>query len=110
MRKRNRNEPLPEQLFAPREIESALNTAVLFTRHPESRNFKRSSERLHEYARAITDPLIAMVETQLLTPEELVFVLTGAAMYVHKTCVDEGKKGPQMPAGPLAMKLMETTE
>jgi hypothetical protein len=68
--------------FTARDVLGALNNAVLMSSKP-SRAPLRKRQNLREYAMALLEPTQQHVDDELLTPEELVFVLSVAAMFVQ---------------------------
>jgi hypothetical protein len=74
-----------EKLFTPKEIAVALhNTALMTQASKVGRISEPRMRRLREYTEALLEPVREHLGEELLRPEELVFVLTTAALIVQQ--------------------------
>jgi len=88
----------PDVLYSSKEISQFLNNAMIASMSPPSGAIKEArKKRLRHYTLAILAPLIEHTaikiednngsEYKLISPEELVAVLVGAAQYIHQALV-----------------------
>lgn len=72
--------------FSKKAIGEVLNNAVVFTQNPSTAKKQLTELRminLRNYARALIQPAIEHLEEEQLTPEELTWVFSCAALWVH---------------------------
>lgn len=76
----------PDELFSKREIEVALNNALIAAMRPATLGGEIPKHRmlkLGSYTRAFTEEILEHVAEGLLRPEELVLIFITVALYVE---------------------------
>lgn len=90
--------------FTPKEIGAALNNAVGASGVPWEGGFPEKRLRnLRAYALALIAPVTDDLESELLRPEEAVFVLASAALIIHARDVQKTDKLPFLDASKNAL-------
>jgi len=93
-----KQQPRLSETFSPQEIVGgidaalalALNNVCVFARRPRTGEIQERRLRgLKEYTKAVLEPLEEHVDENLLTVEELVFVLLAAALFVQSKKTQE---------------------
>jgi hypothetical protein len=85
------------QSFNPREIAVALNNAMVLSSRPTSLSTEIDEKRLpkiREFTEAYYQPMLELVDDNVLCPEEAVKVLASAALMVHLLLVLKTEKLP----------------
>lgn len=88
----------PRDTFTSREIGEQLNNAVAFTSRSiiTLRQSEGRKRRLREFVEELSDILLDDVRSGLMTAEELVYVLSTSALFVHSSQILKSVSLPYM--------------
>lgn len=83
--------------YSKKAIAECLNNAVIMAGNPHSHNNSLSEEngrRLQAVTIDMLQPYVDYMNEDIVTPEEVVFALTAAALFIHMTKICETEKLP----------------
>lgn len=82
-------------LYSVRDLQGALNNAVLISGSPSTGEIPEARKRrLREYAQASIEPVVEHIEEGLLSPQEAVHIHCCAALFTYIRHVQGGDKLP----------------